>query len=113
MAKHIIRLTEGELKNIIKKTLNEMINEDYMNKQGHVLIDTILEDYKADEIAKDLGLDSADDAAAHYFSEIASDAETTTVQSIPKYTKFISHISSINGDLYYDYGANYYFVALS
>lgn len=72
------------------------------------ILDTILDSYEAREIAEDYGFSSEEEGAEMYFNEIYYEGEWH-VGMLPKYKKFISTIEG--GDLYYDYSADYYFLA--
>lgn len=73
--------------------------------------DVILEGYQASEIMNDEKLSSAHDAAAYYFKNIVCDGEIEE-SYMPEYYDFICDISEICGKMYYDFGADYYFVVL-
>lgn len=106
--KKIIRLTESDLHHIVKNTVRRILKEN----NEVMMIDAILEDYKADDIAQSMGFNNPQEAAACYFKEISYDCENSMGQ-MPKYNRFIQEIPEINGSLYYDYVANYYFVVLN
>lgn len=72
------------------------------------ILDTILNSYQAREIAEDYGFSSEEEGAEMYFNEIYYEGEWH-IGMLPKYKKFINTIEG--GDLYYDYGADYYFLA--
>ncbi len=79
---------------------------------SHYLIyPSILESHQAAEIAEDLSLSSEQDAAAEWFKNVVENAIFEVAESLPRYHQFICHIDYIEADLYYDYGADYYFVA--
>lgn len=69
---------------------------------------TILDGCQAAEIAQNLGY-SKNDAAAFYFSNIELESDFNQ-QKKPLYSKFICYINSIDCNLYYDFGADYYFI---
>ena len=71
------------------------------------ILDAILDAHEAEKIAQDCGLTSEQESAEHWFNEIYHES-TWSVDQIPKYNQFIKKIES--GNLYYDYGANYYFL---
>jgi hypothetical protein len=71
------------------------------------ILDAILEAHEAEEIAQDCGLSSEEEGAALWFNEIYYDS-TWHMDKMPKYNTFIKEIEG--GNLYYDYGANYYFL---
>lgn len=68
----------------------------------------IIQDYKAREIAMENGIASEQEAAATWFNEVSCNGEWEEAEKKPTYSKFINTIDC--GDLYYDYGAGYYFV---
>lgn len=71
------------------------------------IFDSILDAYQAEEIAQDCGLTSEQEAATLWFNEVYYDG-SWTVEDMPKYRRFIGTIEG--GELYYDYGAQYYFL---
>jgi hypothetical protein len=79
-----------------------IINKEKMN---YIILDDILEQNKAKEMASSCGLSSEEDFAEKWFNEIES---TGHIDNIPTYSRFVKKIEM--GDLYYDYSANYYFI---
>lgn len=71
---------------------------------------SILEGHQAYELAGSCDLQKENKAAAEWFSAVADDGEFEMVEKLPKYHWFICHIDSIDADLHYDYGADYYFL---
>lgn len=106
--KKIIRLTESDLHHIVKNAVHRILKED----NEVMMIDTLLDGYKAEEIANDMNFSSPQEAAAYYFKEISYDSESS-MRPMPKYNRFIQDIPEINGSLYYDYGADYYFAVIN
>ena len=71
------------------------------------LLDIILEDYKAAEIA-DQENTTEQTAAINYLSEISEYGEfEVTEEPRPMYSNFIAETNRLN--IYHDYGAGYYF----
>lgn len=71
---------------------------------------SILESYQASELAQELSISEAE-AAAEWFRNVAEYCLFENVAKLPLYHRFIARIEYINADLYYDYGADYYFIA--
>lgn len=71
------------------------------------ILNTILDAHQAREIASDYKLSSEQEGAEQYFNAIYAESEWE-MEEMPKYNKFIQSIEG--GDLYYDYGADYYFL---
>lgn len=71
------------------------------------ILDAILEAHEAEEIAQDCRLSSEEEGAALWFNEIYYES-TWRMDKMPKYSQFVKKIEG--GNLYYDYGANYYFL---
>ena len=108
MKKKIIRLTESDLHKIVKNAVNRILKE----SNEVMMIDTVLNGYEAEEIANDMNFSSPQEAAAHYFKEISQDSNES-MRPMPKYNRFVQDIPEINGSLYYDYGADYYFAVIN
>ena len=73
------------------------------------LYDTILEDYKADEIMEEDGMDNRDEAAMFYFRNIIEcEPHSYEDAEMPACKEFVGVIYG-NWELYHDYGAGYYF----
>lgn len=66
-----------------------------------------MESWEAAEIAKEHGLKDEAEGAAMWFNEVCYEAEWQQ-EEMPKYSKFLKRIEG--GDLYYDFGADYYFL---
>lgn len=64
--------------------------------------------YQAQEIAKDEGLNNEWEGTKMWFEQVAEYSEFEP-HTMPKYNRFICNIETIGADLYYDYGADYYF----
>lgn len=110
MKKQIIRLTESDLHKIIENAVQRVLTENYNNEV--LLLDTILDSYQAEEIASDMNFETPEEAAAYYFKEIGQDTNNSKGQ-MPKYNRYVQDLPEINGELYYDYGADYYFVVIN
>ena len=105
----VIRLTESDLHRMIKESVKTILNENYREGEPRmVLISHILNGTKAVEIGEQEGLDEQEAAKIYFENTIESD-EDFEQNKMPKYNRFICHIDYIDADLYYDYGANYYF----
>ena len=108
--KQVIRLTESDLHRMIKHSVKKILNENYREGEPRMVqvYPTILEAHEAFEIGEEEGLDETE-AAKMYFEQIVESDEEFVNDTMPKYNRFICHIDYIDADLYYDYGANYYF----
>lgn len=73
------------------------------------VLDAILDGYKAEEIAVELGC-SAQEAAAVWFKEVYPTLEWTE-GPLPKFRSFIADIEE-DILLFYDFGADYYFITM-
>lgn len=71
------------------------------------IMNGILESWEAAEIAEEHGLKDEAEGAAMWFNEVCYEAEWQQ-EEMPKYSKFLKRIEG--GDLYYDFGADYYFL---
>lgn len=71
------------------------------------ILDIILDAWEANEIAKDNHLSTEQEGAEMYFDNTYYES-TWTESELPLYRQFVKKIEA--GDLYYDYGADYYFV---
>lgn len=71
------------------------------------ILQAILDAHQASEIADDMNFSSEEEAAEFYFNESYYEGEWE-IDNMPKYNQFVKSIEG--GDLYYDYGANYYFL---
>ena len=71
---------------------------------------SILESHQAAEIAANGMAETEEDAAVLWFSEITEATLFEITEALPYYHRFKQHIPSIEADLYYDYGADYYFI---
>jgi hypothetical protein len=93
------------LKDAIQEAMME--HEQENDDNNSILISTeILDNYQAQEIAEDNNLPEEWMGAKIWFENIDVEFEKS---EMPKYKRFIKHIDYIDADLYYDYGANYYF----
>ena len=72
------------------------------------IYDGILESYHAQEIAEDYNI-TEEEAAKRWFSEVIFEGECHD-DEMPTYHRFVDKIDD-DWDLYYDYGADYYFAA--
>lgn len=82
----------------------------------------VLEQYKAAEMAEDMNM-TEEQAAKTWFSEVLTDAEWDIVDKLPTHIRYVDEFIpgalDVEDDadqyeswtLYYDYGADYYFVA--
>jgi hypothetical protein len=104
--KKIVRLTESDLHRIIKESVKRILKED---ATSYLIFNEILEDYKAEDMAIEYGI-SKDEAAVEWFKGVAIE-DNFEEGNLPKYNKFITDIPELDADLYYDYGAEYYFLA--
>jgi hypothetical protein len=71
------------------------------------ILDSILEDYQAEEMAVDCKCESADAAAKTWFSEVYAESDYHFYEK-PTYSRYVCDIEA-GWELYYDYGAGYYF----
>lgn len=87
---------------------------DYSNKIGVInesyLTGPIIQGYQAQEISDDCGYDTQEEGAAEWFRGVICNDTNFEEGKMPKYHQFIQHIDEIDADMYYDYGADYYFV---
>lgn len=110
--KQQIKLTENELKGMLSETVHTILKEWFGSKKQEppkqVLISSQTIDWEyADELAADNDLTSEYEGAQYYYEGVAEmDFEEATM---PKYNKFCCHIDNLDADMYFDYGANYYF----
>jgi len=96
------------IKESIKKTINEWYKEPSERKKTMVY-PSIIEDYEAQQIAEENGLEEEWEGAKLWFEDVVESNEEFELEEMPKYNKFICHMDKIDSDLYYDFGANYYF----
>lgn len=47
---------------------------------------------------------------AEWYSNVDKDGLFKLVDRLPKYRWFVEHIDNIDADLYFDYGADYFFL---
>lgn len=71
---------------------------------------SIFEGYQAFELAGSCDIHKEYKAAAEWFSNVGDDGFFEPVNRLPKYRWFVEHIENIDADLYYDYGADYFFL---
>lgn len=102
---NIISLTESDLKNIIKESVKRILKEEIKTV---MIYPNTIDAYQAQEIAKDEGLNNEWEGAKMWFEQVAEYREFEP-HTMPKYNRFICNIETIGADLYYDYGADYYF----
>lgn len=81
--------------------------------------DDVLDSYKASEIASDLYNLQCDptqkqeiEAAKYWFAEVSDDGRYVEEEK-PKYSRYICNIPNTDMELYYDYGADYYFAVVN
>ena len=96
------------IKESIKKTINEWYKEPSERKKTMVY-PSIIEDYEAQQIAEENGLEEEWEGAKLWFEDVVESNEEFELEEMPKYNKFICHMDKIDSDLYYDFGSNYYF----
>jgi hypothetical protein len=102
---NVIRLSESDLKELIKESVNRILKEEIKTV---LIYPHTISAYQAAELAKSENLDEEYEAAKMWFEEVAEYREFEP-EIMPKYNRFICHIDKIGADLYYDYGADYYF----
>lgn len=73
----------------------------------------IIEAYEASEIAKQEGLEEEWMGAKTWFEGAVESRGEFELEDMPKYNRFVCHMDYIDSDLYYDFGANYYFAVLN
>jgi len=71
---------------------------------------SILEGHQTYEMAGSCDLQKEHKAAADWFSGTCDEGDFEQADELPKYHWFICHIDSMDADLHYDYGADYYFL---
>lgn len=71
---------------------------------------SILEGHQAYAMAGSCDIHKENKAAAEWFRGIAEDGEFEEVNALPKYHWFVCRIDSMDAELHYDYGADYYFL---
>lgn len=77
------------------------------------IYDAILESYQANEIAEDMNYEDNEEltaeqqAAKTWFTEVIPDG-TYTFEEMPTYHQWVCDLED-GWELYYDYGASYYF----
>ena len=71
------------------------------------ILDSILEYHTAEEMALECKYENADEAAKTWFSEIYAESDWT-VDERPTYSRYVCDIEG-GWELWYDYGACYYF----
>lgn len=64
---------------------------------------------EASEIAEQEGLEKEWMGAKAWFEGVVESREEFELQEMPKYKDFVCHMDYIESDLYYDFGADYYF----
>lgn len=110
MKKRLIRITESDLRNMVRTSVNRILKEYHGEPDEYTtLVSTsILEGYQAEEIAEEYNL-SVDEAAAEWFKGALGyeDFEENTVTSKRKY---VTDIPELDAEMYYDIAADYYFL---
>ena len=76
----------------------------------YLISTSILEGYQAYELAHSCDIHKENKAAAEYFRGICDEGSFEEADELPAYHWFICHIDSMDADLHYDYGADYYFL---
>ena len=115
MKKKLIRLTEGDLHRIIKESVNKVLKESYREPREMkkvMIYPNIIDGNQASQIAEENGLEEEWMGAKEWFEGVVSSNEEFELENMPKYNKFICDMDYIGCDLYYDFGANYYFAVL-
>lgn len=105
-----IRLNESQFNRLVSKCVKKVLNESHGEPEPYLctMLDATLDDYEAEEIAKDVNLDGPDEGARWYFEGIIGDCGESK-SWCPKYSRFVCDIFG-GYKLYRDYGAGYYFV---
>lgn len=102
-------------KGIVGRNNTDHKAKDYSDKTGFInesyLIGPIIDGYKAQEISDEDGYNTPEEGAAAWFKGVIDNASEFEEGEMPEYHQFIDHIDEIDADMYYDYGADYYFVA--
>ena len=108
--KKIIKLTESELHRIIENSVKRIIKETHGEPESYtgLIYNSILDDYKAQEMADEYGL-SEEEAAAEWFKGVAEGGDFEEGQ-IPTHRQFVMEIPELECEMYKDYGAGYYFL---
>lgn len=74
------------------------------------IFNNILDSYQVEDIFNDGTYNNMAEAASHYFDEVYTDGEFIE-QDMPKYHRYITTTKE-GLEIYYDYGADYYFAVL-
>lgn len=110
----------AELENEINKaSLTESIVRYIVESHGEpetreiLIYQNIINSTEASEIAEHDGFNEEWEGAKAWFEGVVESDADFEPGTMPKYNKFICHMDYINADLYYDYGADYYFCVKS
>ena len=68
---------------------------------------------EASQIAEEDSLKEEWMGAKSWFEGVIESREEFELENMPKYSRFICHMDYVDSDLYYDYGADYYFAVLN
>ena len=71
---------------------------------------SILEGHQAYEMAGSCDFQKENKAAAEWFSNVVEEGYFEPAEELPKYHWFVCRIDSMDAELHYDYGADYYFL---
>lgn len=109
-----IIITENKLKQIIRESVNKILKEAYKEPRERkkvMMYPNIIESSEAAEIAYNEGYYEENEewkGAKAWFEGVAESYEFE-LQYMPKYHQYICDMPYIESELYFDYGANYYF----
>ena len=90
-----------------RRTIKEAHGEP--DERMALIYDGIIEAYKAQEIADEYNMYSEDEAAAEWFKGVVEDGNFE-MGKMPLRREFIMNIPELDAEMYYDYGAGYYFL---
>ena len=91
-----------------RKGLNEWYKEPSEPKKV-LICNSIIDGQEANEIAMSEGYEKEWMGAQFWFEGTIDYESEFEPKDMPKYNQFITHMDYVDADLYYDYGANYYF----
>lgn len=103
-----IKLNEKTLHNYVHQCINEWFKEPSEPKKV-LICNSIIDGYEANEIAMSEGYEKEWMGAKFWFEGTIDYESEFELKNMPKYNQFITHMDYVDADLYYDYGANYYF----
>jgi hypothetical protein len=96
--KRIVRLTESNLRNIVRNSVNRILREDYDSQPSapggnkKLVYEKSIDINFAGEIADKYGYETEDEAALEYFSSIEIDPKRFYVRPINKDCRFIGRV---------------------